>query len=46
MLRVFVNHERDKVLFATYDFEETIRFVYEHKIKRVEKYNDVEIYEV
>lgn len=46
MLRVFVNHERDKVLLATYGFEETINFVYKHKIKQVEKYNDVEIYEV
>lgn len=47
MLFVFVNKERDEVLYATYD-EDIVKQFYKHKIIRLAAryFNDVEIYEV
>lgn len=47
MLLVFVNKERDKVLYATYD-EDSAKQFYKHKrIRLAARYfNDVEIWEV
>lgn len=47
MLLVFVNHERDKVYYATYDENRANEYRMFHKVKLVARYfNDVEIYEV
>lgn len=47
MLFVFVNHERDKVYYATYDENRANEYRMFHKVKLVARYfNDVEIYEV
>lgn len=47
MLYVFVNHEQDKVYYATYDENRANEYRTLHKIRLVARYfTDVEIYEV
>ncbi len=47
MLLVFVNKERNEVLYATYDEDSAKQFYKYKKIKLAERYfDDVEIWEV
>ena len=47
MLLVFVNKERDKVLYATYDEDSAKQFYKRKRIRLAARYfNDVEIWEV
>lgn len=47
MLIVFVNHERDKIYYATYDENKANEYCIYNRVKLAGRYfNDVEIWEV